>query len=280
MKKNKLDNSIKEKFSERTIEPSVSAWERLSVKLDEQPNQNKKSWFSYIGYAASVLVLISVGIYTFSEGEHAFTKKQIIVEENRDTTSIQNKVEQHFNAISNEKAIVKSEKGVKKQKNKFIGAKNIHKKTMALKDKRLVLARNGSLLKENLISKNKEKIRNVKIKENIPIIIPIRQEFKNKTSKKQHINRRITVDADDLLFAVTNSSMEFEQKDAKQIMSRKEMLKSIKIELKKSNLKVNPEIILSEVERTINNDIFQNNFLKSLKKRISNITSAIASRND
>jgi hypothetical protein len=200
------------------------------VKLDEKPNQNKKSWFSYIGYAASILVLISVGIYTFSEGEHVSTKIQIIVEENRDTTSIQNKVEQHFNAISNEKTIVKPEKGVKKQKNKFIGAKNIHKKTMALKDRRLVLTRNESLLKENLISKNKEKIRNVKIEENIPIIIPRRQEFKNKTSKNQHINRRITVDADELLFLLTISSMEFE-KDAKKIMSRKEMLKSIKIEL-------------------------------------------------
>jgi hypothetical protein len=43
---------------------------------------------------------------------------------------------------------------------------------------------------------------------------------------------------------------------------------------------VNPEIILSEVERAINNDIFQNNFLKYLKKTIANITSAIASRND
>jgi hypothetical protein len=82
------------------------------------------------------------------------------------------------------------------------------------------------------------------------------------------------------LFAVTHSLNEFEEKGAKEIVSRKERLKSIEIELKKSNLRVNPEIILSEVERSINNDIFKNNFFKSLKKTISNITSAIASRND
>lgn len=48
---------------------------------------------------------------------------------------------------------------------------------------------------------------------------------------------------------------------------KKNFLKAIKSELIKSDLKVNPETILAEVERSINDDVFENNFLKSLKKK-------------
>jgi hypothetical protein len=275
MKKNKLDKSIKEKFSNRTLEPSVSAWERLSVKLEEQPKQNKKGWFSYRGYAATILVLMSIGIYTLSDDEQVSSPKQIIVEENRDTTSIKNKIEQHFNAISIDKALVKSEKVEKKKEGKSIEVKNVTTNSIAFKEKRAPFKK-----EESLVNKNKEKIRNVKIKENNPMIIPIKEEFSTKVVTKQNLNSRIKVNAADLLYAVTHGANGIEKKEAKPNMSRKEILKTIKTELYKSNLKVNPETILSEVEHTITNDIFQNNFLKSLKKRISNIATSIASRND
>ena len=275
MKKNKLDKSIKEKFSNRTLEPSVSAWERLSVKLEEQPKQNKKGWFSYRGYAATILVLMSIGIYTLSDDEQVSSPKQIIVEENRDTTSIKNKIEQHFNVISIDKALVKSEKVEKKKEGKSIEVKNVTTNSIAFKEKHAPFKK-----EESLLNKKKEKIRNVKIKENNPMIIPIQEEFSNEVFTKQNLNSRIKVNAADLLYAVTHGANGIEKKEAKPNMSRKEILKTIKTELNKSNLKVNPETILSEVEHTITNDIFQNNFLKSLKKRISNIATSIASRND
>jgi hypothetical protein len=275
MKKNKLDKSIKEKFSNRTLEPSVSAWERLSVKLEEQPKQNKKGWFSYRGYAATILVLMSIGIYTLSDDEQVSSPKQIIVEENRDTTSIKNKIEQHFNAISIDKALVRSEKVEKKKEGKSIEVKNVTTNSIAFKEKHAPFKK-----EESLLNKKKEKIRNVKIKENNPMIIPKKEEFSNEVFTKQNLNSRIKVNAADLLYAVTHGANGIEKKEAKPNMSRKEILKTIKTELYKSNLKVNPETILSEVEHTITNDIFQNNFLKSLKKRISNIATSIASRND
>jgi hypothetical protein len=112
------------------------------------------------------------------------------------------------------------------------------------------------------------------------MIIPIKEEFSTKVVTKQNLNSRIKVNAADLLYAVTHGANGIEKKEAKPNMSKKEILKTIKSELYKSNLKVNPETILSEVEHAITNDIFQNNFLKSLKKRISNIATSIASRND
>jgi len=280
MKKDKLDNSIKEKFLNRTLEPSVSAWERLSVKLDKQPKENNKGWFFYIGYAATILVLISIGIYTLSEGEQTSGSKQIIVEKNKDTTTIKNKIEQHFNTISIDKALVKLEKVVKKKEDKSIEVKNIIANSIAFKEKRVLLKKEESLINKNIILKNKGKISSLKIKENNPIKVLVNKGSRNESIKQQNFNSRIKVNADDLLYALTQRSNGIKEKGAKLNMSRNEILKTIKSELNKSNLKVNPEIILSEVERTINNDIFQNNFLKSLKKRISNITTAIASRND
>jgi ABC-type uncharacterized transport system substrate-binding protein len=94
------------------------------------------------------------------------------------------------------------------------------------------------------------------------------------------INSKIKINANDLLFAVTHTPKEVKAYYAKYNVNREDVLKTIKSELKKSNLKVNPETILAEVERTIDDDVFQNNFLKSLKNKVSDIASAIASRND
>lgn len=274
MKTNKLDSNIKEKFANRSIEPSVSAWERLSAQLDEQPKQKKKGWFFYIGYAASILALISIGIYSFSDSyKQVEQPKQIIVEEIIDTTSILNKIEQHFNEIPVEKAIVATEIEEKKemqQKKKQLSNVIANLKATVLKTKKepikkiATIEEDVQVLDEKKLNK-KEIIASVKEPE---III------------KEKNNSRIKVNAADLLFAVTSSSNEVKELFIKNNVSREDLLKTIKNELQKSNLKVNPQTILAEVERTINDDAFENNFLKSLKTRITNIATAIASRND
>jgi hypothetical protein len=88
-------------------------------------------------------------------------------------------------------------------------------------------------------------------------------------------------DPKDLLYAIMNDSpKELPTVSLKNTMSSADLLKVIEIELRKSNLKVDPKVILAEVESTINDDFFQNNFLKSLKRRITNVATAVASRNN
>ena len=55
MKTNKLDHSVKEKLANRTFIPSASAWERLSMKLDEQPKEKKRGWFFYNDWKEKVV---------------------------------------------------------------------------------------------------------------------------------------------------------------------------------------------------------------------------------
>ena len=90
----------------------------------------------------------------------------------------------------------------------------------------------------------------------------------------------ININSNDLLYAVTHTKEEVAQYYAKYNIDRDKVLKSIQQELDKTGLKVNPNTILAEVERTIDEDDFQNNFIKSIKKRVTNMATAIASRNN
>jgi ABC-type uncharacterized transport system substrate-binding protein len=83
-----------------------------------------------------------------------------------------------------------------------------------------------------------------------------------------------------LLYAVTHSPKEVQTYYAKYQVNREDVMRIIKLELKQSNLKLNPETILAEVESTIAEDDFKNNFMQFLKKRVVDIASAIATRND
>ena len=133
------------------------------------------------------------------------------------------------------------------------------------------------------ISNNEKTIAKVDKKEilknNNKDISEFKQSLQFKEIEKDQ-NSSIKINADDLLFAVTHSQKEVKAYYAKYQINRDDVLKTIKSELKKSNLKVKPETILAEVERSIDDDDFQNNFLKNLKRKVSDIATAIASRNN
>ncbi|EAQ41526.1 hypothetical protein [Polaribacter sp. MED152] len=269
MKTNKLDQQIKKKFENRTFEPSASAWERLSVQLDEQPKQKKIGWFFYIGVAASILLLVTIGVQLFSKDSSDFKPVKEVVVKPVDKNSIDSKIEEFINEIPVEEALVKEEIDAdkfSKSEDKIVVKNSVYKK----KTKKIATDKrqNKGLAivdVEPEVDKKKQQIDDIK---------------KASTIKKGYKNSKIKVNAEDLLFAVTHTSQEVKQYYAKYNMDRDAILNTIKIELKKSNLKVNPNTILAEVERTIDDDDFQNNFLKSLKSKVSDIASAIASRND
>ncbi len=270
MKTNKLDNSIKEKFKNRTFEPSASAWERLSVKLDEEPKQKKIGWFFYIGVAASILLLVSVSMYVFGDNSQEIIFKDDVVIEKIDKDLIDKNIENIKSELPIQEVIVQKD-GVEVAPEKSIG-NSITEKV---------------ILKEN---KNSTKIAAVKTNKKESVVIATVDDFSNKSLEKNELkepkilkrdpNSAIKINADDLLFAVTHSPKEVSAYYAKHNVNRDDVLRTIKSELKKSNFKIDPNTILAEVERTIDDDAFQNNFMNSLKRKVSDIASAIASRND
>jgi hypothetical protein len=275
MKTNKLDNSIKEKFANRTLAPSASAWERLSAKLEEQPKENKIGWFFYIGAAASILLLVSVVVQVLSSDEPTVLPKNEVVIEHIDKDLIDEKLEKLNNELPIEEAIVKTTRVEEKTK--------VDKEVIPTSKKpknnssNTIIANNKKI--EKIIA-NKNKIIIAKIEEKNTNAIPVKEEFQIKLTNKQNPNSRIKIKSEDLLFAVTHTPKEVKEYYAKYNVNREDVLKTIRNQLKESNIKINPNTILTEVERTINDDDFQNNFMKSLRKRVSNIATAIASRND
>ncbi|MEN8703131.1 MAG: hypothetical protein ABF286_03120, partial [Polaribacter sp.] len=239
MKTNNIDQNIKKKFDNRTLEPSASAWERLSVQLDEQPKQKKIGWFFYIGAVASILLLFTIGYQFLSSDSNNITPVQEVVKAPIDKTIIDAKIEEFINEIPVEEALVKEE--VKKNTNSTSIDKTIEtsqkiKSITKTKVKKSTENKGLAVSDKNQITNQKNKKVNVDDKVS-PIL-------------KETINPKIKVNAEDLLYAVTHTSQEVKRYYAKYSMNRDDLLNTIKLELKKSNLKVNPNSILAEVERT------------------------------
>lgn len=273
MKTNNIDKNIKDKFENRTFKPSASAWERLSVQLDEAPKQKKFGWFFYIGAAASILLLVTIGLQVFSDESQEIIPKEEIVTSPIDTNFTEKKIEQFINKINVEDAIVINDE-VEVEPQKTVTNTIIREEQL----KQSVFNKRNTELK---MPKN-EKIVIAKIEEKSDVILKKIDKSPIQKPKilKQDPNSVIKINADDLLYAVTHTPNEVKIYYAKYNVNREDVLKTIKSELKKSNLKVNPETILAEVERSIDDDYFENNFMKGLKRRVSDIATAIASRND
>jgi hypothetical protein len=268
MKTNKLDHSVKEKLANRTFKPSTSAWERLSMKLDEQPDQKKTGWFFYIGAVASVLLLVSIGIQLFSETSEEIVPKNELVIEQMDKVLMDTIVDKVHIKNPIEEAIVYSDTPEKGQ--------NVHENLISVQAKSLAITDTEN----EVISFPVNEKNDFQVEEKSKNIILIKDDSIYKESLKQDPHSRIKINSKDLLYAVTHSKEEVKAYYAKYNINRDELLQSIQNQLNKSNFKIDANAILAEVERDMDEDDFQNNFMKSLKKRVSDIASAIASRND
>ena len=282
METNKIDNNIKEQFENRTFKPSASAWERLSVQLDEEPKQKKIGWFFYIGAAASILLLVSIGIQLFSDDSQEIIPNEEVVISPIDTNNIDTTIEKFINEIHIEEAIVKKDKVENSELNNEEFKNSINSNIIVNKSNNV--SQTKKEYKERVVKKQffekKHKTILAKVEEKMLVAIQKKEVPKENKILKQDPNSSIKINSDDLLFAVTHSPEEVTAYYAKYNVNREDVLKTIRNQLKESNIKINPNTILAEVERTIDDDVFQNNFMKTLKRRVSDIATAIASRNN
>ena len=230
----------------------------------------------YTGYAATVLILISVGIYTFSRNAIADEiLENVLVKQEIDTVQILHKIDKVFNEVPLEKAIVKAVIVKEKQLKTSILEKSSVEQSIAEIEADKILKKEADT---PVVTKEIRSV--VIVEEKKAIVIPIKETIINKTTTQPILKARIKVNAEELLYAVTNESkypltISFERNT-----NRAELLTTIKNELEKSNFKVDPKIILAEVERAINDDFFQNNFLETIRRNITNLATTVANRNN
>jgi hypothetical protein len=238
------------------------------VKLDEQPDQKKTGWFFYMGAVASILLLVSIGIQLFSETSEEIVPKNELVIEQMDKVLMDTMLENVHVVNPIEEAIAHRDTLEKGQK--------VYENRISIQEKSLI----NSDAENTLLSFDVKEKNDFQVEEKRINIILTKEDTIYKESLKQDPHSRIKINSDDLLFAVTHSKEQVKAYYAKYNINRDELLQSIQNQLNKSNFKIDANAILAEVERDMDEDDFQNNFMKSLKKRVSDIASAIASRND
>lgn len=258
MSSNNIDKHIAEKLKNRELRPSKSAWERLETRLDSQEAIKKRNWFLYVGYAAGLALLISFGVIYFIDSDSKAPIEDVIVDTPIDTLKINNKGIEEFIKNTDE-AVVEIEENQQE--------KQIRKK------KKVTVIKSSTLKEEERVFKN---IQNEELPREEEVVAKLDKPI---VTKKKEFNSRVKVNSDDLLFAVTHSSEEVKEYYAKNKVKREDVLKTIEDELKKSNLKIDPNTILAEVERTIDDEEFKGDFMQKLKSKISDIAVAIVDRN-
>ncbi|MFY0631024.1 MAG: hypothetical protein JXR05_11630 [Flavobacteriaceae bacterium] len=278
MDNSKFEKEIQEKLQNREIQPSASAWERLSHQLDKQEKKKKKGWFLYIGYAASIAVIISLVFLLKGNGTNiTVAPENTIVTKDVKTPEIDKK---NFKEVkTDDGAIVKNEtlKEVE-EKQPVLKKKTFKKQIPATRDESVIAKKTTP--KEVIIPKKKIDIKTV-VKEDI--VVAENKPLTKKLKKDPEFKKPegvISVNSDALLYAVTHSKEELRGYYKKYKISRAKVLRTIEKELKKSNLTIDPTIILAEVERDVNEESFQNNFYRLIKKRVSDVATAIANRNN
>lgn len=266
MQTNKIDKHIADKLKDRELKPSASAWERLHVQLDKEQQTKKKKSVIYLSYVASIAMLIGLFfIYQKNYNNDDFIKNTIV---NTSFDSLKIK-EVNLKEISTVKEAVVSLETPKKEN-----------KEIATLIKNSVLIEEVKSLKANTL-KQKEAanvvlINQIKRKKSVNEVYVSTDIHATKNKKN---TTRVTVNSDDLLFAVTHSPIEIKEYYAKYKIKRAAVLDTIQKELIKSNLKINPAIILAEVEYDIEEADFQENFMKKFKSKVSDVIVAIADRN-
>lgn len=280
---------IREKLQDREIQPSASAWERLSVQLDETQSKKKRHWFLYVGYVASILLLVSLFLLiNKSDKDDSLVPETILVEDDIAKPQIDRSKE--FISIPLEEVIVQNDKDVNPVQVESTEKNQDHEKTENRINKQTPFV---SKTKENSVIASKENKTESKINIKEADFNKKLKEFTkqgeavvaktigNKSDIESKLRSgRISVDSDALLMSVTGSKEEVRAYYKKYKIDRAEVLLAIQKELKKSKVKVNPEIILAEVELEVNEENFQNNFYQFIKKRVSTVATAIANRNN
>ncbi len=259
-----IDKDINKTFKDRVIQPSSSAWERLSDQLDIHARRKRRRRFFYIGSAASILLLVSIFLLsTKNNVEDPIQPEKMIVDQEVKTPEIKTEKDQ----VLNEDQIIIVDSDIASKE--VSSQKKIKTKETSRKKKLIPI----KTIKEPLVTE-----------ETIAVVKNVESTVNDKNSsiipKKRKKNSRISVDSDALLYSVTHTEEEVIAYYRAHKLDREDVLNSIKLQLKKSNLKIDANTILADVERDIDDASFKENFMKIIKKRVSDLATAIASRND
>lgn len=133
MGQNNIEHQIKEKLNAREIQPSAQAWGRLDAMLTvAEQKKTKRFPFWFIGIAASVLVLLTVGLFFFNQEKTVIAPtNDVVVVPDVEKTIINNEqqlVEQNqVTSTENKSTVNNPQSTINNQRVSIISQKNNQK---------------------------------------------------------------------------------------------------------------------------------------------------------
>ncbi len=215
-----MDQHIREKLREREIQPSASAWERLASQLEDAESKKKRHWFFYVGYAASILLLISL-IFVMSKDDENKSPIPENVIVNEDNSKPQLDKTKEFISVPEEEVLVNND--------------NLEQKPEVIKEETNQI-KNKELKKSPIVKFNSDKTSVAEnTKKNVPKI-DVQKKIKELAEEKEIVivdntfnkkkptirNSRISVDSDALLMSVTSTKEELRAYYKKYKIDRRE----------------------------------------------------------
>jgi hypothetical protein len=241
MEPNKLETQFREKLNARKIQPSPQAWDRLDAMLSVAEEKKTKRPFGFLFIAASILVLVSAGMFFFNQKSIEVTPTNSVVVQEKDTVNSSptkfkittgNK-QQNEVATSSENTIINKPE-TKKRNPSIISQKTINNQYQIIKDKVIEFQNTEDIALKNL----------PKIQDRTPIVI------NNGANKK----------ADELLVANLENT-------------------SIATSSQNSKVKVNAQSLLSQVDGELDQS-FRETKLERIQRNFKTVKEALVNRNN
>lgn len=270
----KLDNQVKQKLSNRKIQPSTDAWTKLEAMLDSNEEKPKRKITWYYLAAASVVILVLLSVLVFNDNS---TTENEWVDTNNDRTIqleetvSKNQIESVDGVIVQEESVrneqivdntVKAETRVKKtsipnnlpEKQKFIISPKIEKESNVTES--LAVQDN---VEENVNNEKSFKLKKEEFDANNALV-------ENSTQKLEDDKLDNEVDA---LLASALNNLKKEEKIEKEELVKKPATK----------YSVSPEALLAEAEDEAE-ESFRAKVFEKIKSGFKKTKTVIATRND
>ena len=251
MVQNKFENQIKEKLEAREIQPSANSWDRLDAMLSVAEEKKTKCFpffsFQSIGIAASILVLLSLGLYFFNQKE-SISKPEIEVVVKEDLNEKNNDKNNINDNIKNNNEILVQ------QNNQVAETTNNKQQTINNKSSKSFNPINQKTINQNPIV-NQEKAIEFATTE----VIAQKETPKIIYQEKAEVSKKVSVNANDLLASDENES-------------------KLANATKKSKIKVDSNSLLSQVDGELE-QTFRQKVINRISKNYQEVKVALANRN-
>lgn len=244
MEPNKLETQIKEQLNAREIKPTEMAWDRLDAMLSvaEEKKTARSPFLSsrFIGIAASVLVLVSLGLFFFNQKETVVRPEDdIVVKEKINSNDNNNsKINDNNNSLN-----------PNQQNQEVVVIKNQQSKISNQKSLKSFNQNNQKTTANPIINQNKEiqfQNNEVVAQKELPVI----------ESKKEFVSKPSAVNVDDLLASVEKTPKS----------------------TPKPKVKVNANSLLSQVDGELD-QTFREKVINRVSKNYQEVKVALATRN-